>query len=99
LTKPVKGQNNTPKGSITVDGAVYQLSSYTRVSPGLNDPIIHQHFAVREQQRTSGTVDTGIFFDAWEAAGLKMGDLGYQIVATEGYHSEGASRVTVETPP
>lgn len=41
----------------------------------------------------------GVIFQAWEAAGMPLGDHYYQVVATEAYNSQGQSSVTVETPP
>ncbi|EJT69560.1 hypothetical protein GGTG_13178 [Gaeumannomyces tritici R3-111a-1] len=85
------------KGTINVDGSSYQVAQSTRV----NQPSIEgtrtfqQYWSVRQQKRSSGTVNIKAHFDAWAAQGLKLGTHDYQIVATEGYFSSGSSTVTV----
>lgn len=54
-----------------------------------------QFWSVRQQKRTSGTVDVGAHFKAWQSSGLRLGSHDYQIVATEGYQSSGSAEVTV----
>jgi hypothetical protein len=83
---------------VTVDGAKYNLYEGTRV---YMDPnwILRTYWAVREKQRTSGTIKTGKIFDAWAAANMPFKEHSWQIVITEGYYSSGKSKVTVSTPP
>jgi len=50
---------------------------------------------VRQNKRSSGSVNTAAHFNAWAALGLKLGSHDYQIVATEGYFSSGSSDITV----
>jgi endo-1,4-beta-xylanase len=50
---------------------------------------------VRQNKRSSGSVNTAAHFNAWAALGLKLGSHNYQIVATEGYFSSGSSDITV----
>lgn len=54
-----------------------------------------QFWSVRQQKRTSGSVDVGAHFKAWQSSGLRLGSHDYQIVATEGYQSSGRAEVTV----
>ncbi|KAI9170717.1 endo-1,4-beta-xylanase I [Paramyrothecium foliicola] len=84
------------KGSVIVDGATYKLYHNTRVGP---PSTLQQYYAIREDHRTSGTIDTGKMFEAFAAAGMKLGDHDWQIVATEAYYSAGKSYVTISTPP
>jgi endo-1,4-beta-xylanase len=88
------------KGSVTTAGGTYKLYLYIRTPPGMT-PATLTYWAIRDEQRTSGTVDVGVFFDAWtELAGMPdAGKDGDQCVVTEAYHSAGKSRVTVTTPP
>ena len=53
---------------------------------------------MRDTHRTSGTVDTGVFFDAWAAANMPLGNHYYQILATEAFNSQGTCEVTISTP-
>lgn len=82
-------------------GSTYNLYESTRVEqPSIDGTAtFQQYWAIRQSHRTSGTVDMGVFFDAWAAAGMPLGDHYYQVVATEAYNSAGQSRVTVESPP
>ncbi|SPO04158.1 probable Endo-1,4-beta-xylanase 22 [Cephalotrichum gorgonifer] len=95
------GSQATPKGSIQYDGATYNLYQSTRTQqPSIDGTqTFQQYWAIRQQGRTAGTVDTGVFFDAWAAQGMRLGNHYYMIVATEAYRSAGSSHITVETPP
>ncbi|MDP4182327.1 MAG: glycoside hydrolase family 11 protein, partial [Bacillota bacterium] len=86
---------STSKGTITVDGAVYDLYETTRT----NQPSIkgtatfEQYWSVRQQKRTSGTISVSDHFKAWEAKGMKMGKMYEVSLVTEGYQSSGQSDV------
>lgn len=85
-------------GSYTSDGGVYKLTRHLRVlnvPPGSSSAVQHQYWAVRENQRTSGTVDVGNHFRVWQEKGLRLGTHDLQIVAVEGYQSSGEAEVTV----
>lgn len=85
------------KGTVNIDGGSYQLCTQTRTNaPSIDGTKTFQQFwAVRQQKRSSGSVKTGSFFDAWSAEGMKLGSHDYMILATEGYKSSGSSTITV----
>jgi len=96
------GSAGQSRGSVTAaDGATYQLYESTRVNAPSIDGIqtFQQYWAVRDNHRTSGTVDTGLFFDAWAAANMPLGTHYYQVLATEAYQSQGKATVTITSPP
>ncbi|CAH0052527.1 unnamed protein product [Clonostachys solani] len=91
------GSSATSKGSVTIDGATYQLYQSTRYNaPSIDGTqTFQQYWAIRDSQRTSGTVNMGTVFNAWASKGMSLGTHYYQIVATEAYNSKGTSKVTV----
>ena len=84
-------------GEVTCDGSTYKIAESWRYNqPSIDGTqTFQQYWAVRNNKRSSGTVNTGCHFDAWERFGLPMGNHNYQIVATEGYHSSGFAEITV----
>jgi len=94
------GSAGQSKGTITVDGATYKLYLSTRVNaPSIDGTrTFNQYWAIRDSQRTSGTINAGTFFSAWASAGMPLGTHYYQILATEAYRSAGQCQVTISTP-
>ncbi len=87
------------KGTITVDGAKYDVYETLRV----NQPSIEgnttfpQYFSVRQEgdKSTSGTVSVSEHFEAWEEQlGLEMGGMYEVSLVVEGYQSSGSATVS-----
>ncbi|KAL0961044.1 hypothetical protein HGRIS_006033 [Hohenbuehelia grisea] len=91
------------KGSVTCNGASYDILQTTRVQqPSIDGTQTFQQFwSVRNPKKnpggaTSGSVDVGCHFKAWAGVGMNLGSQhNYQIVATEGYQSSGSASITV----
>jgi endo-1,4-beta-xylanase len=88
------------KGTVTVDGSSYKIAQSTRTNqPSIDGTsTFQQYWSVRQNKRSSGSVNMKTHFDAWASKGMQLGQHNYQIVATEGYFSTGSASITVNCP-
>ncbi|MBM7541816.1 glycoside hydrolase family 11 protein [Amphibacillus cookii] len=87
------------KGTITVDGGVYDIYETTRYNQPsiIGDATFQQYWSVRRTRRTSGTISVSDHFRAWENLGMPMGNM-YEVALTvEGYQSSGSANVYSNT--
>ncbi|KAK7736175.1 hypothetical protein SLS53_007203 [Cytospora paraplurivora] len=88
----------TSVGTVESDNSTYDIYQTTRTDAASiegDSSTFSQYWSVRRDLRSEGTVTTSNHFDAWDSLGLTLGTFNYQIVATEGYYSEGSSDITV----
>ncbi len=87
-------------GTVHSDGGTYTIYRTERVQqPSIQGTAtFFQYWSVRTAKRPMGGASTITFANhvaAWRALGLKLGTMDYQVLATEGFGSSGASDVTV----
>ena len=87
-------------GTVTSDGGTYRVYRTQRVNqPSIaGNATFFQYWSVRTTKRPSGG-DYSITFSnhvaGWRKLGLHLGTLDYQVLATEGFGSDGRSDVSV----
>jgi endo-1,4-beta-xylanase len=89
---PSMAEGTVPKGTITVNGGIYDIYESTRV----NQPSIigittfQQYFSIRRTVRNSGTINISEHFLKWESLGMEMGKMYEVSFVVEGYQSSGS---------
>ncbi|MCR5306652.1 MAG: glycoside hydrolase family 11 protein [Oscillospiraceae bacterium] len=88
-------------GTVTVDGATYDIYKTTRVEqPSIDGTqTFDQYWSVRQEKpagdgtKLEGTISVSKHFDAWKKCGLELGKM-YEVALTiEGYQSQGKATV------
>ena len=87
-------------GTVDTDGGTYRLYRARRIDqPSIaGTATFYQYWSVRTAKRPVGRESVITFTNhvaAWRKAGMTLGRLGYQVMATEGFGSTGRSDVSV----
>jgi hypothetical protein len=83
---PFKAWSAADKGTVTIDGDSYTLYSGTLSSTDSSScrgSIWYQFYSIRQTARTCGQISITQHFDAWKAAGMKLGKLAQVQVLAE----------------
>ena len=75
---PFSPYNSSQKGTAMIDGETYKLYSNGTNGTGgsrCNASSWTQHWSVRQKARQCGTITISDHFKAWDAAGMKLGNL------------------------
>lgn len=92
----------TKVGALESDGSTYDIYKHPLVplpDSGIDTDIRWQYYSIRRggsMRPQGGIVTTANHFKAWKENGMKLGTMGFQILATEGYKAAGSSEYTVE---
>ncbi|OVE84701.1 glycoside hydrolase family 11 protein [Natronolimnobius baerhuensis] len=84
-------------GTHQSDGGTYDIATSERIEePSIEGTATFtQYWSIRQNSRTSGTVNIGNHFDAWESHGLELGNHDYQIMAVEAWDYQGSNSASV----
>ena len=93
---PSMDANATLKGTIEVDGSIYDIYESTRYDQPsiLGTTTFQQYFSIRRDVRNSGTINISEHFDKWESLGMVLGKMYEVSFVVEGYQSDGSFEFT-----
>lgn len=89
---PSMSKDATLKGTIDVNGSIYDIYENTRVNqPSIvGNTTFQQYFSIRKDVRNSGTINISEHFKKWESLGMDMGKMHEVSFVVEGYQSNGS---------
>jgi hypothetical protein len=103
-TKPAgfasDGTPRTAVGTITVDGATYDVWKYTRTNkPAItgDNMTFDQYFSIRQTARQCGHISISEHFSKWEGLGLQLGNLYEAKLLVEAQNNSGSIKFTTAT--
>ncbi len=94
------GSTAVPLGTVQSDGGAYRIYRIRRIrQPSIaGTATFDQYWSVRTERRPIGRdsiITLANHIAGWRRAGMALGSLDYQVLATEGFGSTGASAVKV----
>ncbi len=94
------GPSAVPLGTVHSDGGTYRVYRMRRIEqPSIaGTASFDQYWSVRTERRPLGhdsIITLANHLAAWRRAGMRLGTLDYQVLATEGFGSTGASAVSL----
>ncbi|WP_448659991.1 glycoside hydrolase family 11 protein [Sphingomonas sp. CJ99] len=92
--------NAAQLGTVNTDGGTYRIYRTQRVNAPsiIGNATFYQYWSVRTQKRATGQNHTITFanhVNAWRNAGMNLGQMNYQVMAAEGFGSNGSANITV----
>jgi endo-1,4-beta-xylanase len=98
---PADNKNSTCYGTFQTDGATYEVWMKWRVNAPsiIGTATFPQYWSVRTKRHVGGTISTGKHFNAWEKAGLPLGDHKGMFIGIEGQWGSGEATITAGATP